>query len=76
MKIGRDVRRRVAHASSDRASRLNVELRDIDGAAQSVRPRRERRRDGGHTNDLTWTHTFMVGANLVLFLPVSAKISP
>ena len=28
-----------------------------------------------NNDDLAWTHTWMVGGNLVVFLPFSAKVS-
>jgi len=53
---------------------LNVELRDT--MAQLNPSGRDVNGDGmADQNDLTWTHTFMVGGNLVLFLPFSPKIS-
>ena len=54
---------------------LNVELRDT--MAQLNPSGRDVNGDGmADQNDLTWTHTFMVGGNLVLFLPFTPKISP
>jgi len=29
-----------------------------------------------NANDLTWSHTFMVTANIVFYLPSTASISP
>ena len=53
---------------------LNVELRDT--MAQLNPSGRDVNGDGmADQNDLTWTHTFMVGGNLVLFLPFTPKIS-
>ena len=45
-------------------------------AAQSFRPRRQRRQAGANNADLGWTHTWIVGANVVLYLPSTASISP
>jgi hypothetical protein len=54
---------------------LNVELRDT--MAQLNPAGRDVNGDGQANNDdLAWTHTWMVGGNLVLFLPFSAKVSP
>jgi outer membrane beta-barrel protein len=54
---------------------LNVELRDT--MAQLNPSGRDVNGDGmADANDLTWTHTFMVGGNLVVFLPFSPKVSP
>ena len=53
---------------------LNVELRDT--MAQLNPSGRDVNGDGmADQNDLTWTHTYMLGANLVLFLPFTPKIS-
>ena len=45
-------------------AQLNPSGRDVNGDTQA---------DDG---DLAWQHTVMVGANLVLFLPSTAAISP
>lgn len=54
---------------------LNVELRDI--MAQLNPSGRDNNGDGvANANDLTWSHTFMVTANIVFYLPSTASISP
>jgi outer membrane beta-barrel protein len=54
---------------------LNVELRDI--LAQLNPSGRDNNGDGvANANDLTWSHTFMVTANIVFYLPSTASISP
>jgi outer membrane beta-barrel protein len=54
---------------------LDVELRDV--MAQLNPSGRDVNGDGVADNsDLTWTHTYVLGANLVLYLPTAAKISP
>jgi outer membrane beta-barrel protein len=54
---------------------LNVELRDI--LAQLNPSGRDTNGDlKATTADLTWTHTYMVAANLVFYLPATPKISP
>jgi hypothetical protein len=54
---------------------LNVELRDV--MAQLNPAGRDVNGDGlANNDDLAWTHTWMVGGNLVVFLPFSAKVSP
>jgi outer membrane beta-barrel protein len=54
---------------------LNVELRDI--LAQLNPSGRDNNGDGvADKNDLTWSHTFMVTANVVFYLPATASISP
>jgi outer membrane beta-barrel protein len=54
---------------------LNVELRDI--IAQLNPSGRDVNGDGhADNNDLTWSHTWMVGANIVIYLPATADISP
>ena len=54
---------------------LNVELRDI--IAQINPAGRDVNGDGhADANDEHWSHTFMVGANLVIYLPATADISP
>jgi outer membrane beta-barrel protein len=54
---------------------LNVELRDT--MAQLNPAGRDTNGDQRADNDdLQWTHTWMVGGNLVIFLPFSAKVSP
>ena len=53
---------------------LNVELRDV--MAQLNPAGRDVNGDGlANNDDLSWTHTWMVGGNLVVFLPFSAKVS-
>jgi outer membrane beta-barrel protein len=54
---------------------LNIELRDL--LAQLNPSGRDNNGDGvADKNDLTWSHTFMVTANLVFYLPATASISP
>jgi outer membrane beta-barrel protein len=54
---------------------LNVELRDL--LAQLNPSGRDNNGDGvANKDDLTWSHTFMVTANLVFYLPSTASISP
>jgi outer membrane beta-barrel protein len=54
---------------------LNVELRDV--MAQLNPSGRDVNGDqAADAADLSWTHTWMTTANLVLFLPFSAKVSP
>jgi outer membrane beta-barrel protein len=54
---------------------LNVELRDT--MAQLNPAGRDTNGDQrADNNDLQWTHTWMVGGNLVIYLPFSAKVSP
>jgi outer membrane beta-barrel protein len=54
---------------------LNVELRDI--IAQINPAGRDVNGDGhADVSDEHWSHTFMVGANLVIYLPATADISP
>ena len=54
---------------------LNVELRDT--MAQLNPTDRDTNGDGlANNDDLQWTHTWMVGGNLVIFLPFTAKVSP
>jgi len=54
---------------------LNVELRDL--ITQSNYSGRDVNGDGmADSNDLTWGSTYMVSANIVLFLPSTAAISP
>jgi outer membrane beta-barrel protein len=48
----------------DMLNQLNPAGRDVNGDTQA------------DENDLTWTHTVMVGANLVFYLPATARISP
>ena len=53
---------------------LNVELRDV--MAQLNPSSRDVNGDGlADTADLSWTHTYVVGGNLVLYLPFTPKIS-
>jgi outer membrane beta-barrel protein len=53
---------------------LNVELRDI--LAQLNPSGRDNNGDGvANSGDLSWTHTFMVTANLVFYLPATPRIS-
>jgi hypothetical protein len=54
---------------------LNVELRDV--MAQLNPSGRDVNGDGAADNgDLSWTHTYVLGGNLVLYFPTTAKISP
>ncbi|HLK88829.1 MAG TPA: outer membrane beta-barrel domain-containing protein [Polyangia bacterium] len=54
---------------------LNLELRDF--LAQLNPSGRDTNADLTANNaDLTWTHTFMVAANLVFYLPATPSISP
>jgi len=54
---------------------LNVELRDV--MAQLNPSGRDVNGDGqADTNDLSWTHTWVLGGNLVVYLPFTPHISP
>ena len=54
---------------------LNVELRDM--MAQLNPSGRDVNGDGqADTGDLSWTHTWVLGGNLVVFLPFTPHISP
>jgi outer membrane beta-barrel protein len=54
---------------------LNIELRDL--LAQLNPSGRDVNGDGvANNSDLSWSHTFMVTANLVFYLPATASISP
>jgi hypothetical protein len=54
---------------------LNVELRDI--IAPMNPSGRDVNGDGvANNDDTTWSSTYMVGANLVIYLPSTAAISP
>jgi outer membrane beta-barrel protein len=54
---------------------LNVELRDV--LAQINYSGRDVNGDGVATaDDASWTHTYMLGANLVVYLPTTPSISP
>jgi outer membrane beta-barrel protein len=54
---------------------LNVELRDV--MAQLNPSGRDVNGDGmADSSDLSWTHTYLLGANLVLYLPFTPKVSP
>jgi len=54
---------------------LNVELRDV--MAQLNPSGRDVNGDGqADTNDLSWTHTWLLGANVVVYLPFTAHVSP
>jgi outer membrane beta-barrel protein len=54
---------------------LNIELRDL--LAQLNPSGRDNNGDGvANKDDLTWSHTFMVTANIVFYLPSTASISP
>ena len=45
-------------------AQLNPSGRDVNGDTFA------------NTDDLGWTHTWIVGANVVLYLPATASISP
>jgi outer membrane beta-barrel protein len=54
---------------------LNVELRDV--MAQLNPSGRDVNGDGQADNsDLSWTHTWLVGGSLVVYLPFTAHVSP
>lgn len=62
------------HTFFHQAVALNIELRDM--YAQLNPSGRDVDGDGNANNgDLGWTHTWIVGANLVLYLPTTASIS-
>jgi outer membrane beta-barrel protein len=62
------------HTFFHQAVALNVELRDL--YAQLNPSGRDVNGVGGANNaDLGWTHTWMLGANVVLYLPTTASIS-
>ena len=62
------------HTFFHQAVALNVELRDI--YAQLNPSGRDVNGDTyANTADLGWTHTWMLGANVVLYLPTTASIS-
>jgi len=48
----------------DMMAQLNPSGRDVNGDLQADK------------NDLSWTHTYVLTGNLVVYLPFQAKISP
>jgi len=63
------------HTYFGQAVALNVELRDM--MAQLNPSGRDVNGDGQADNsDLSWTHTWVLGGNLVVYLPFTANVSP
>jgi outer membrane beta-barrel protein len=63
------------HTFFGQAVALNVELRDV--MAQLNPSGRDVNGDQKADNgDLSWTHTWLLGANLVVYLPFTANVSP
>jgi len=63
------------HSYFNEWAALNLELRDM--MAQLNPSGRDNNGDGvANSNDLTWSHTFMLTANIVFYLPSTASISP
>src|SRR5262245_52345607 len=63
------------HSFFGQSVALNVELRDV--MAQLNPSGRDVNGDlVADKNDVSWTHTYMVMGNLVVYLPFTAKISP
>jgi outer membrane beta-barrel protein len=62
------------HSYFNQWAALNIELRDI--LAQLNPSGRDNNGDGvANAGDLTWSHTFMLTANVVFYLPAGASIS-
>ena len=75
MKLGANFRASASTRTSPTALALNVELRDM---MPSSIPRAATSTATAVANnaDLTWTHTWIVGANLVLYLPDGPRHLP